>query len=582
MSIVWKKIDHKVCLGVFTLELNPRIFASLSTYNNLLQEKVSNYFVADSYIFDAPVNYNLSLLCLYLSSRDPDFFRDLGVDYLPEKKYEISFPFLDPFIARWTASAVSNRLVKLVELSQCMPLNRDLVFVEIDKMEAHSKTMLPSFGLEKILQSALLMNIPFSRTAQKFPGYDLGHSDSRTRIWKQFSERTSHIGTVLATNKELTNSLLFSSGIPVPRQVVVSTERQCLDAFAALAKPLVIKPLKTDKGIAVSVGIKERPDVTTAYSNARKYGPVVVEEQVPGEDYRFLVIDNKVIGVTTRRPGVLTGDGKSSVKALFDAYIKQRRQDFFLKYFCNFKLEDVEIIQELEKQGLTADSIPQNGEEVIFRSNPNVSTGGTHEDVTSRVHPDNFSMAVDAAKIIGLDIAGIDFISTDISKSWKEGFGAVCEINPTPALSVESGVQAILNTLNRNEKSLNIPIVVLLRKILEPGTGVEQLKNRFQSIDGVRIVSDDEYTLVAADLKSFTSYPNTSLVVFSLAEQTIRRVGFTEASIDHVLFVEHEFTEKELRNFELLPVTDHTRVTAIDSELQNSEQLNRVLDSIRL
>lgn len=581
MPVIWKKIDEKTCLGVFVFEVNPKIIEILSKYSELLQEKISSYSNASSDIRDTSVNYSLSRLCLYLSSRDPDFFRDFGTIRLPEKNNEISFPFLDPFLARWAANAVVNFMGRLMELAKGTPVNRDLISSEIDKIETYSKAIIPSYGIEKILQTAWLMNIPFSRTVQKLSCYDLGHSDKRTRVWKQFSEQTSHIGTVIATNKELTSSLLFSSGIPVPRQLVIHTEDQCNQAFLALPKPLVVKPLKTDRGIAVTIGIKKKLDVVAAFSNARKYGPVIVEEQIPGEDFRFLVINSKVIGVTTRKPGILIGDGVNSVKNLFNSYMQQRQQDFFLKNFSNFKLKDVEIIQELKRQGLAIDSVPQTGQKVTFRSNPNVSTGGTHENVTTQVHPDNFALAIDAARIIGLDIAGIDFITTDISKSWREGFGAICEINPTPALSVENGVQAILDIVKKDLGALNIPIIVLLRKLPEPGPWEDYLKNCLQSLEGTRVVNDDEYTVSFADLKAFTSYPNTSLVVFSLAEQTIRRVGFTEASVDHIFFAATEFTETEVRNFDLLPVANHTNIIAVSEGFQISRAMNEILDSIR-
>lgn len=581
MPIIWKKIDEKACLGVFVFELDAKVLQSLSEHSEMFQEKASSYFNSDPEINDLSVNIALSRICLYLSSRDTDFFSDFGAIHFPTKNSEISFPFLDPFLARWSADAVRNLLEKFFNLAQSTPLNRNLVFSEIDKIEAFSKAMLPSYGIEKILQAALLMNIPFSRSIQEFSCYDIGHSDKRIRLWRNFSEQTSHIGTVIATNKKLTNSLLFSSGIPVPRQQVVYSKEQCIQAFQVLSKPIVVKPLETDKGKAVAVGISTKPDVITAFLNARKHGAVLVEEQIPGEDFRILVIDHKVIGVTTRKPGILIGDGTNSVKTLFKKYIEQRRQDFFLKNFCDFTLEDTETSQELERQGLTVDSIPQAGQKVTFRSNPNVSTGGTHEDVKSQVHPDNLDMAVNAAKIIGLDIAGIDFVTTDIGKSWKEGFGAICEINPTPALSVESGVQAILNLIKRDLSALNIPIIILLRKSLDTEPGEDYLNTCFKSIEGVRIVSDGEYTNISADLKVFTSYPNTSLVVFSLTEQTIRAVGFTEASVNHIFFVEKEFNEKEVRNLDLLPVTNHTNVIALGEEVQSSRALNEVLNSIR-
>jgi len=581
MPILWKTVKANINIGYFIFTIDPKILQRAEKYKTHIRKMASNTFGID---YDRqPADHLtevISAICLNISTNDSAFFNGFPAPSLETDSKVIVFPFLDPFLARLSSQLLRNFLSNVAQISTSSSNSEDQISSDLKRLESVLQIYRPTFSLEKILQTALLHNIPFSRTVSKLPCYDFGHSEKRNRMWQLFTENTSHISTVLVTNKELTHSLLRSSSLPVPNQLVVNSEKQCSSALAKLSTPLVIKPSKTDRGIAVSIGLKTLEEVVKAYSIAKIYGPVVIEEQIPGDDFRLLVIKDNVVGVTKRMPGVLIGNGKDAIKVLFDKYLDLRKSDFFLKHFCKFGLESNEALQELATQDFSIHSIPKAGQRVTFRANSNISTGGTHENVTAMVHQDNLKMAVDAAKLVGLDIAGVDFISRDISKSWRDGEGGICEINPTPALSVEEGIEPIFRLICQGHNSLSIPVVVLLNKDTAPCKEIEKLTKNLQDIDGVRVVRDRDYTELSADLKVFTSAPKCSLVAFALSEQMIRTIGFTETSIDCIFFSKEQYTETSIRESCLFPLGMNSRLISLDDQVNYDQHVRELLKLI--
>jgi len=269
-----------------------------------------------------------------------------------------------------------------------------------------------------------------------------------------FTDRSGHIATQIATNKIWTMDALALAGLPVPASLLTNTADDAIVFFSRnRPKPSVVKPLDTDYGTAVFTNLRSVNDVAAAYQIAKKHGRVLIQEHVPGEDYRILVVDGVVAGVTRRKAFHVTGNGAATIEQLAKAKIARRADDKFYQKFNKIDPGSPEIVTTLSRQGLALTDILPVGAVARLRDNPNVSSGGEHEIVDmADCHPDNLDLAIDAANVVGLDMAGIDFLSLDISRSWRENGARICEINPTPAMSVSAGVDLLLNRLNTGDR----------------------------------------------------------------------------------------------------------------------------------
>lgn len=243
-----------------------------------------------------------------------------------------------------------------------------------------------------------------------------------------FSDRTGHLATQLSTNKFEAASALRQHGIPVPRQHIVTNIATAREAARQLGFPLVVKPLTTDHGTAVSVGITSDRDLCDAFTLAAKHGPVLVETQLPGKHHRLTVIHGKMRSARRQTPARITGDGSHSIAELVELDNRQRRAENTWIIDLN---EESDIL--LARAGHDRNTVPATGEIIEIHSHSNLVAGGTMVDVTDQVHPDNRRLAERTAAIMGIEVAGLDFLCPDISKSYLDVGGGFCEINVTPA-----------------------------------------------------------------------------------------------------------------------------------------------------
>jgi cyanophycin synthetase len=264
----------------------------------------------------------------------------------------------------------------------------------------------------------------------------LGHGRYQKRIQATITSETHYIAVELASDKEATNRILADLGLPVPKQALVYSRDDALQAARRIGYPVVIKPLNANHGRGISIDLSDPDLVAKAFDLARENNRgsrgVIVESFIRGLDHRMLVVNGALIAVSKRVPGHVVGDGKRSIEALLEEVnADPRRGVGHEKVLTRIEL-DAKALEHLEELGYTKDTIPPDGEVVYLRSTANLSTGGTAIDVTDIVHPDNRDMAVRAVKAIGLDIGGVDFLCSDISKSYKETGAAICEINAAP------------------------------------------------------------------------------------------------------------------------------------------------------
>ena len=261
----------------------------------------------------------------------------------------------------------------------------------------------------------------------------LGHGKYQQRIQATVTGRTPHIAVELASDKEETNKILGALGLPVPRQELVQSADAAWRAARRLGGPVVAKPYNGNHGRGITINISEEADVRAAFEAAREHSrSVIVETYLAGDDHRLLVVNGELVAATRRTPGHVVGDGKSTVAELVEVVNSDPRRGVgHEKVLTRLKL-DREAELMLERAGYTAASVPKEGEVVPLRSTANLSTGGTATDVTDIIHPDNRAMAERAVRAIGLDVGGVDFLSTNIAESYKSIGGGICEVNAAP------------------------------------------------------------------------------------------------------------------------------------------------------
>ncbi|VXC71485.1 cyanophycin synthetase [Massilia sp. 9I] len=296
----------------------------------------------------------------------------------------------------------------------------------------------------------------------------LGHGAAQRRIWTAETDRTSAIGEGIASDKDLTKTLLASCGVPVPEGALVRSAEAAWEEAQDIGLPVVVKPVDANHGRGVTLNLMNEADVTAAYAIAAEAGEssaVLVERFIPGNEHRLLVVGRQVVAAARGESLWVTGDGKSNVIALCDSQINidPRRGESEEHPLGRVNPFDSEIMLDLKRQGLTPESRPQAGQKVLIQLNGNVA-----DDVTDLIHPEVAHAAALAARIVGLDIAGIDLVCEDITRPLEEQRGAIIEVNSSPGLLAHikpaSGKprnvgKAIVDHLFAQEETGRIPVV---------------------------------------------------------------------------------------------------------------------------
>ncbi len=283
-----------------------------------------------------------------------------------------------------------------------------------------------------LVRAAIERDIPWLRL-NRYSLVQFGHGKHQRRIQATVTSETRHIGVSIASDKEETNQILADLGLPVPRQEQTYTPDEAVRAARRLGYPVVVKPLDANHGRGVSIGLENEEQVRTAFAQARDHSrTVLVETFIRGLDHRMLVVNGELVAVAKRVPGHVVGDGERTIRALVDRVNEDPRRGIgHEKVLTRIEL-DHQALRLIQQAGLTVDSIVPAGEVLYLRSTGNLSTGGTSVDVTDIVHPDNREMAIRAAAAIGLDVCGVDFLTPDISRSYKDIGGGICEVNAAP------------------------------------------------------------------------------------------------------------------------------------------------------
>ncbi|WP_306253688.1 cyanophycin synthetase [Parvularcula sp. IMCC14364] len=285
-----------------------------------------------------------------------------------------------------------------------------------------------------IVQAAEERDIPWIRLNQDSL-IQLGQGRYQKRIEAALSSQTASIAVDIAKDKEFCTQLLYDLGLPVPEQKYVRNSIEAVAAAERIGYPVVVKPVDGNHGRGVSINLDREADVLDAFDKAVEHGSgVIVEKMIEGADHRLLVVNGVLVAAAKRVPAHVKGDGRSTI----DELVERENQDPRRGVGHENMLTRLELDQGAQKmlreQQLDTKAVLEEGQVAYLRRTANLSTGGTAVDVTDTIHPDNKFMAERAIKAVGLDIGGVDFLTTDITKSYRETGGAICEINAGPGI----------------------------------------------------------------------------------------------------------------------------------------------------
>ncbi|HRD42591.1 MAG TPA: cyanophycin synthetase, partial [Ferruginibacter sp.] len=359
-----------------------------------------------------------------LAGMDTGFGRTRGTGV--EGEYYVCFSYIEEDAGIYAAKA-AVRIAEALIADKLYDLSDDIQRLR----EIREDTRLgPSTGC--IVDEAGKRGIPFIRL-NKHSLVQLGYGVHQKRIRATIASTTGNIAVDIACDKEETKALLEAAEIPVPRGVVIRTEEGLKDAVSKYGYPLVIKPIDGNHGKGNTTNINTWEQALTAFAAAKNYSrSVIVERFITGFDFRILVINYKFICAALRTPAAVTGDGKSSIQQLIDETNKDPRRGYGHEKVLTQITIDQFTQKMLDDKGYTLETVPAKKELVLLKPTANLSTGGTSTDVTDEVHPANIFMCERIAKIIGLDICGIDIMATDLKTPVSENGGAILEVNAAP------------------------------------------------------------------------------------------------------------------------------------------------------
>ena len=326
----------------------------------------------------------------------------------------------------------------------------------------------PSTGC--IVDAAIAKNIPFSRMTEGSM-VRFGWGSKQRRIQAAEMDTTSAISEAIAQDKELTKKLLGAAGVPVPNGRSVTDPEDAWVAALEIGLPVVVKPNDGNQGKGVTVNITTKEHLQQAYAVATEFrDDILVEKYMPGNDFRLLVVGDKLIAAARRDPPKVVGDGVQTVAQLVEQVnLDPRRGTGHSTSLTKMRFDEIAHAC-LASQGFTAESIPVKGQRVNLRNNANLSTGGSATDVTDDVHPEVAARAVAAAHMVGLDICGVDLVCDSILRPIEEQGGGIVEVNAAPGLRMHltpsfgkgrAVGEAIISAMFKNGQNGRIPVVAV-------------------------------------------------------------------------------------------------------------------------
>ena len=343
--------------------------------------------------------------------------------------YQVVVEYTEEAVGRKALAAAERLIAEVRGLSE-ETIDVDAVVAELRELDEDVR-LGPSTGA--IVQAAVARGIPYRRLTQGSL-VQLGWGSRQRRIWAAEVDGTSAVAESIAQDKDLAKNLLRAAGVPVPLGRPVNSAEDAWAAALDIGLPVVVKPQDGNQGKGVTVNIVARDHLELAYRVASEYGQPMVERYLPGSDFRLLVVGDRLVAAARRDPPQVIGDGERTVRELVDIVnADPLRGDGHATSLTKMRIDDIALAR-LKVQGHTPDTVPARGERVVLRNNANLSTGGTATDVTDDVHPEVAARAVAAARMIGLDICGVDVVCETVLRPLEEQSGGIVEVNAAPGL----------------------------------------------------------------------------------------------------------------------------------------------------
>lgn len=378
--------------------------------------------------------------------------------------YHVVFSYYEAKAGIYTAKA-AVRIAEALIAGEPYDLEKDIQ----DLREIREDERLgPSTG--SIVDEAIKRKIPYIRL-NRHSLVQLGYGKNQKRVQATVASTTSSIAVEIACDKEETKNLLEAAEIPVPRGRIIYDEVDLQAAIDKIGYPIVLKPVNGNHGKGATTNVKTWEDAVIALEAAKKYGrSVICEKFITGRDFRLLVINYKFVAAALRTPAAVIGDGKHTIQELIDNVNQDPRRGYgHEKVLTSIKVDDF-TMDILNKKEYTLSTVLADKEELWLKPTANLSTGGTATDVTDFVHPTNIFMAERIARIIGLDICGIDIMAPDLSVPITENGGAVLEVNAAPGFRMHldpteglprNVAEPVIDMLYPPGTSARIPIIAI-------------------------------------------------------------------------------------------------------------------------
>jgi cyanophycin synthetase len=324
-------------------------------------------------------------------------------------------------------------------VEHCAGLDVDLALeASIEKLKRTRERWALGPSTRSIVTVAAARGIPHLRLNDRSLVM-LGTGVHQKRIQATIASTTAQLGVEIAGDKSLTKTLLGDNGVPVPKGSVAEDEDDAVAIAGKLGWPIVVKPLDASHGRGVLTNIRSESELRLAYKDALKFrDEVIVEQFLEGHDFRFLVIAGRFICAAQRVPAFVVGDGTRTIEELVEEVNRDPRRGIgHEKILTKIEIDDLSLAL-LARRDLTPRSVPEKDETVYLKSTANLSTGGISRDVTDSVHPSNIHLMERIARIVGLDIAGIDVISPTVEKPVADVGGGIVEVNAAPGFRMHT------------------------------------------------------------------------------------------------------------------------------------------------
>lgn len=340
--------------------------------------------------------------------------------------YNVVFRFFDEIAGIYAGKAALN-LINSIITGQDFDVNEIIGNLAVIR---EKRLLGPS--TQAIVDEALRRKIPVIRL-DKYNQVQLGTGRFKKTIRATITGDTSVLAVETTDDKYLTNNILDEAGIPVPVQIITKELPDIISFYHQLQRPLILKPAQGYQGKRVSIGLDSEEALENAFNWVKEFHEeVIAQEDIPGGTYRLLVIDFQVVAAVRLIPPKITGNGSDTIAELIEALNNEPGREFGDKGILSKVEVDNETLKILELRMLNPDSVLPSGEEVFLKNTGNMRLGATATDFTDQVHPFNKFLASRAARILNLNVAGVDIISEDISQPLTANYGKVIEVNAAP------------------------------------------------------------------------------------------------------------------------------------------------------